>query len=106
MLKEMALENKIQQNQSKIESLEIQLEGLTREEEKLLSELKVSSEQLVSFISKKENFTEENWEELNKQLKQMDEKLHRELENVRNPLKTKRAYSSLNGVQSHWLYVK
>lgn len=105
MHKEIALENKIQQYSTKIEELEIRLESLLREEEKLLHDLQITREQLSVFVSNPENFTAENWAELNDQQKKMNEKLHRELENIRNPIKTKKAYDSLH-VQSHWLYVK
>lgn len=103
--KEVILENKIRQNNSKITQLEIQLENMARQEEQLLMELKVTSDQLATFINKRDNFTEENWNELNKHQQELDTKLRRELDNIRNPLKTKRAYDSLH-VQSHWLYVK
>lgn len=103
--KDEELENKIQQNKSKIEQLEIELESRWREEQAFLKELKVSAEQLSTFVSNPNNFTEESWQELNKQQTQLDEKLHRELNNIRNPLRTKKTYASLH-VQPHWLYVR
>lgn len=98
-------EQQIQTRASKIQALQLQLENLDRQMEELLGELRVSPEQLSAFISKKENFTEENWAELVSQKKRLDDKLQRELDNIRNPLKTKRNYKSLH-VQRHWLHVK
>lgn len=105
MYKEVALENQIKRYNTKIEEIEIKLETLMRQEENLLNELKVTQEQLSVFISDPQNFTAENWAELSKQQSLLNEKLSRELDNIRNPQKTKQAYSSLN-VKSHWLYVK
>jgi|ERR1700733_5959096 hypothetical protein len=105
MFSDQNLDQQIQQRTSKIKALEIQIEQLDLQTDALLSELKVTPEQLTAFISKKEHFTEENWEELVKQKQTLDNKLSTELANIRNPKKTKRNYSSLH-VSRHWLHVK
>lgn len=98
-------EQKMQQQKKKIQEMELRIANLDEEVEELLESLKVSPEQLTAFLSNKENFTEENWNEVAKQKKELEEKLKRELDNVRNPIKSKKTYSSLH-VQRHWLHVK
>lgn len=105
MLSQDNFEEKLQGNEKKIRELSIRLEKLESDVSVFLKELEVTPDQLTAFISKKENFTEENWEELQKQKKQLDEKLDLQLKNVRDPLKIKKALGSLN-VGQHWLYVK
>lgn len=103
---EKVLENKIEQNNTKIKALSIQIENINREMDSFFKELQINFDNLSEFMSKKDNFTEENWEELSKQKKMIEERLQRELDNIRNPLKAKHAQSSQQHVQRHWLFVK
>lgn len=105
MLSQDNIEEKLNMNEKKLREMSIRLEKLDRDIANFLHEMEVTPEQLTAFISKKEHFTEGNWEELQKHKKQLDEKLEVELKNVRNPLKAKKALASLN-VNRHWLYVK
>ncbi len=98
-------ENQIQQSDTKIQAIEIQLNNLEREVSELFDLMGVTPDQLSTFIEKKENFTEDHWVEINKQKKQLDERLNRSQNNIRNPLKTKRSYNNLH-VGRHWLFVK
>lgn len=99
------LEEQVTNNEKKIRELSIRHEKLDLDVSNFLKELEVTPEQLSAFITKKENFTEDNWEELQNQKKKLDEKLDLELKNVRNPLKSKKALASLN-IRQHWLHVK
>lgn len=105
MFFELSLDQKFQQQQRKIAELAIQMEKLDLEIDSFLKELKVTPAQLSTFISQQENFTPQNWEELAKQQKQIDEKLHRDLSQIRNPKKTKKAYDSLR-IERHWIRAK
>jgi hypothetical protein len=98
-------ENQIQQSDTKIQAIEIELNHLEREVNELFDLMDVTPEQLSAFIENKENFTDEHWSELHNQRKLMDERLHRTQTNIRNPLKTKRSYNNLH-VGRHWLFVK
>lgn len=98
-------EEKLTINEKKIQELAIRLEKLDLDINGFLKEMEVTPEQLTTFISQKENFTEDNWKELQEQKKKLDEKLDLELRNIRNPLKTKSALASLN-VGRHWLHVR
>ncbi|MBS4169833.1 Uncharacterized protein NEOC95_000551 [Neochlamydia sp. AcF95] len=99
------LEEKLNINERKMRELAIRLEKLDEDTHAFLEELEISPEQLTTFISQKENFTDSNWQELQQQKKQMDDKLETELNNIRNPLQSKQIFSSLN-VARHWLYVR
>lgn len=99
------LEARIQKNALAIEELSIKIEALDRNVNALFNEMQVSPEQLAAFVGNKDNFTEEGWNALLKHRKDLDEKLMRELLNVRNPKNIKKAYAERN-VQTHWLFVR
>jgi len=98
-------EQDITKNETAVQQLAIRIDALDREIKTLLAELNVTPEQLTVFVSKEENFTSENWQELHKQRKMLDEKLSKEIANIRDPRKVKKAQETRN-VQRHWLFVK
>ncbi len=98
-------DNHNNQADQKINALAIQLEQLDRAVDELFSLIELTPEQLTAFVKKPEHFTKENWEELDKQRLALEERLNRSLSNIRNPRKTKRAYSALNAAHN-WLFVK
>lgn len=102
---ESKLENQIQNHSLKAQELAIRLEDLDREVDTFLKEVNINLDKLTSFMENKENFTDENWTQLLQEKEKINEKLQRELANIRNPLKTKKAYSGLR-VQNHWLHVR
>lgn len=104
--KEEQIDKNINLNETKIRAMSIQLENLNREIDEFFGQLQLNIDNLSSFMSNKNNFTEQNWDELNKQKQLVEEKLQRELDNIRNPLKTKASQASQMHVQRHWLYVK
>lgn len=99
------IEQQLETHSTKINELEIQLEKLDRDVENFMNGLNVSAEQLTNFIENKENFSEKNWMELADHKAKLDSKLKIELENIRNPLKTKKSYANLH-VERHWLHVR
>ncbi len=103
--KDYALEQQSIKNERALEELLIRITVLDKEVKALMEELKVTPEQIASFISNKENFTTENWEELQKQQRILDQKLTMEKENIRNPKRVKKTQEDRN-VQRHWLFVK
>lgn len=104
--KELNLEQGIKKNETLLKQLLIRVDSLDREIKMLIDELKVTPEQVSTYLSNPDNFTTENWEELQNERKALDEKLKRDLENIRNPSKTKKAMSDRSHVAPHWLYVK
>lgn len=99
------IENNLQELEKKIKELSIQLENADKNIKNFFDETGVSLEKLSSYSSNKENFSEETWRKLSDYKQQLDDKLKLELTNISNPLKVKRARSSLQ-VERHWLYVR
>lgn len=99
------LEERIQHNEKKFQELGIQIEKLDEDINKFMGELPLTIEQLNTFLADESNFTEEEWQELQNLRQKLDEKLQRELDNIRNPVKIKKNYDDRN-VQRHWLYVR
>ncbi len=105
MLSKDNIEEKLNLNEKHIRELSIRFEKLEKDISSFLEELEVTTEQLTAFISQKDNFTDDNWQELQKHKKQLEEKLETDLKSIRNPLNSKKALASLN-VGRHWLHVK
>jgi len=105
MSSEEELEKRLQKNALAIEELAIRIEAHNRQIDELLNTLNVSPEQLSTFIEKKEHFTAENWKALQELDQALEEKLKRELDNIHNPLKTKKTQAERN-IQPHWLFVR
>lgn len=99
------LDEKIQTNEKSIKELILSFEQHESEIHDFLEEIGISFQQAEAYISDKQNFSEEEWEELQNHKNAMDEKLKRDLENIRNPLKSKKAYSERK-VDKHWLFVR
>jgi hypothetical protein len=98
-------EKVIESNELKIQEMEIKIEALDREINQILNEINLTSEQLTIFLSNRENFTEENWKDIQRLQSELDQKLLCELANVRNPQKVKKTYEERN-VGRHWLFVR
>ena len=105
MFLEKSVDWEVENQQKKIADLKKKNDVLNKEINDFYEELKLTPEQLSTFLQERDNFTESNWEELLQQRKALDDKLAIELENICNPLKTKLAYSSRN-VDKNWLFVR
>lgn len=103
--KDQQLEQTISKHDLLMQELMIRIDGLDREIKALLTELKVSPEKVAAFVENPENFTEQNWQELQVQRKLLDEKLSCEISNIRDPRKTQKNQNDRH-VQRHWLFVK
>jgi len=100
------IDKKIENQEKKIKELIIRSETLEREFNQFLAEMKVTREQIRTFIETKDFFTEEDWEEIQKQQKALEQKLLVELKNIANPNKTKASLAEQKDVKPQWLYVK
>lgn len=104
--KENNIENQILKNDLSLQELLIRIDSLDREVKKLLEELNITPEQVSQFVSLKDNFTQENWEQLQQQRKMLDEKLDLELRSIRDPQKTKNTFQENKNIARHWIFVK
>lgn len=99
------IEQQIEKNENKIRLAELQIESLDKEIAQFISELKVTPQKLSVFIENQNNFTPANWDTLQQERKTLDEKLSRNLKNIRNPLQAKKAYAERK-IDPRWLFVK
>lgn len=100
------LENQSTKNDLTLQELLIRIDGLDRQVKAFMDELEITPTQISEFVNNRENFTPENWEELENQRKMLDEKLDLELRNIRNPKHTQKNFSAQAGVQQHWIFVR
>lgn len=99
------LEQLLAKQDRSTQELLLRIDALDREVKGLMTELEICPKQIASFLSNPENFTPENWEELQKQRLMLDEKLTTDLQNIRDPLKQKKKRDDFK-VQNHWLFVR
>lgn len=98
-------EEKMEDQEKKLQELLIRIENLDQSSDALLKELNVTPQQLTQFISNKAHFTEDAWNTLREQKQMLDEKIDQQLASISNPLKTRKTYKE-RVIQNHWLYVK
>ncbi len=101
-----SIEEKIKQNEKKIREMDISFEKLSNDVSNLMAELPLSIEKINEHLEDPSNFSAEEWEKLQKLRTDLDEKLHHELANIRNPIKSKKASDLDRHVQRHWLHVR
>lgn len=99
------LEQLLEKHERATNELVLRMDALDREYSALMAELEVTPQQISTFLGNPSNFTEEQWEALQNQRKMLDEKLTTDINNIRNPIKTKKAQAERN-VQNHWLFVR
>lgn len=95
-----------QNNQDKLmNELEIRNETLDEQVKAFFAELNLTPQQLHAFVDNPDNFSKENWEAMQQQKQKLDAKLQLDLQNIRDPLKTKKTYANRK-VDQHWLFVR
>lgn len=105
MLEDDAVESKIEKHKNLIKKLALQLENQDRIELSLFSQLQISPEKLTAFLDNKENFSDHDWEEIQKHRQTISGDLGRSLTNVRNTAQLKKTYTSLR-IAQHWIPVR
>lgn len=103
---EQKIDNKLDEHEKKIKELSIQTDTLEREFDQLLADLKVTREQIRVYIENKDHFTDDNWEEIEKQKQELDQKLLLQLKNIIDPLKAKKSLQERKDVKPQWLFVR
>lgn len=98
-------DDKIQSNEKKFQELLVEFEQQEAEVDILLKEVGITSKQAETYLSNKQNFSHAEWEELERRKKGLDEKLKRDLENIRDPLKLKKKYAERQ-IDPRWLHVR
>lgn len=99
------VEDNLHKLEKKIDELHIHNEALDKEIAALLSEYKVTEDQISALLSNHENFTKENWETLQKEKKRLDEKLKKELSNIPDPRKRAKSLKDRN-IPKDWIFLR
>jgi|GEM_PF-3233837 len=88
--------------EEQIAAEEAKFEETTKGFDELLSSLNLTRAQLRAFVKDAEQFTEEDWETMQKMRAKFDEKLHQ------MPLHRKSASTrkSLSTIQPNWIFVR
>ncbi len=92
--------------QRKLKELLILSEKLDNNYQKLLDDLSISEDQLINFIDNPENFTENEWNDLQAEKETMEKMLDLQLSQVKDPNENKKKYSQRKRVQSNWIFVR
>ncbi len=98
------LESKTQQRtiDQRIDDLDIEIEAMAEESREHFWELGISLEEIDVYINNPNHFSEETWELLQSNLSRLEEKLKRDLDNIRDPKATKASYKERQA-PSHWI---
>lgn len=99
------LEQKIAKNEKAMQELLIQLAAIDRKNHELYNDLNITPEKLSAFLANPSNFKPEAWAMMQSERGKLDEKLKRDLNNIRDPAKAKKTYAERN-VGQHWLFVR
>lgn len=99
------LESKLHRQLKACSEAEIQNEHLNEEIHSYFEEYSIEPKQLSAFISQKEHFCEQNWEQLQQEKKKLEDRLERDLKNIANPFRLKKVYKQRK-VENHWLFVR
>lgn len=100
------LEQRLQKHDLNMQELMIRIDSLDREVKTLMDELNITPDQVSQFVASSANFSSEQWAELHNQRKALDDKLARDLSNIKNPKKTQQALQSQQHVTRNWIFVK
>lgn len=100
------LDQQLQQTMLKMKELAIKKEQLSHTYQQLLTDLGMTSEEVLTYTKNPDNFSPPIWEELQNEEKKLEEELNLELSLLRDPLKTKKSLSEQGMVKPHWIFVR
>lgn len=98
-------QNHIHETKKRLNEIKIQLEKMDAEYENFLNNFGPflpSSEDLKN----EENFTPQEWEELQKEKSQLEDLLNLELSQLKNPEETEKTRKEQGEISPHWLYIR
>jgi hypothetical protein len=100
------VDQKAEQNEKKIALMEMRLQRFEKAFQEIYDNINLLPEELAEFLNNAANFPPEVWMYLQGFKDELDDKLQKELDNIRNPSKTAQTYAERKGVQQHWLFVR
>lgn len=102
----MVLRQKIDETNQKMTKLSQEFEQLNREYEELFGCLEINPDELADKVANQDNYSPQEWEELQSERKKLDEKLTLDLSNIPNLSKTKKNRKQLGSIERHWIFVR
>lgn len=103
---EEAVEKKIENTEKKITVFKMRLDRYEKAFKELHEEVNIAPSELTDFLNTSTNFDSETWASLQNYRDELDNKLAKELENIRNPLKTAETYAQRSQIKPHWMFVR
>ena len=100
------LEEKIYKTERHLNELSIQIERFRQEHQELMHELGLTTEELEEFAESRENFPEFLGEDLQREKKQINERLDLAFNQLNNMNKTQSTISEKGKIQQHWMFVR
>jgi len=92
--------------ETKIREIEQQEAARKRAMKELLEKMQVTSEQLNAFYNNPSNFSQEEWKEFQKQKKEFDAEIQKELQSILDPLQAQANRASLTNIPRHAIFVR
>ena len=105
MFEKLSIDVKIDKTQKETIELEIRHDQLNRDSTDLLNELEMTPDQLTQFIENKENFTEENWEQIQQKKLEIEQQLATDLSFIKNARQSQKSRQADN-IAPHWFFVR
>lgn len=100
------LRETIEENEKKFKELLQTMEAIKTEEEAYLKDLDLTPEQLIAYMENPENFTEEDWATIQREISEQRIKMEKLLSSRVNRVKNHKVYRERATVQPHWLFVR
>lgn len=97
-----SLEKKIEVNEKKFQDLLIKVAEMDRETDEIFAQLEVTPAQINQFLSDEKNFSQECWDEIQRQMAEIDKKAT----TCRDISQVRRAYKERAEIQRQWIFVR
>lgn len=92
--------------ENKLRHIEIDLDANERESNELLSQLDLTQEEIGRYLENPEHFQPEEWQFIQDQKQELEEKLSKALSQVKAPADVAKSRASQRFIQRDWLFVR
>jgi len=98
-------EDKMRSLDKKMREINILMEKIDQDIETLFFENNINPVEVAERLSKRENFSDEEWLNYQEARRIVKEELKIDIDSIKNPERAKKSYND-RFVQPHWLYVR
>lgn len=88
---------KIEKQENELSKIEKEVKSLKKQTEKLFSKLNISEKDIESYLDKN-NFSKEEWKQMQRERKKLENALEQETENVDHPSRKEKAFKDLKNI--------